>query len=385
MEKLKNIFIIAGEASGDMHAARLVSALKEIRPELSFSGIGGKLMQDNGVKLVRDIKDIAVVGLFDVMRKLPKFLNLKKLALEKIKEENTQAIIFVDFSGFNLRLAKLINKKIPAIYYISPQVWASRQGRVKTIKEYISKMIVFFKFEEEFYKRYGVDAEYVGHPLLDIVKPAMQKKEFAEKAGLSEKKLTITLLPGSRGQEIKAILPVMLKTCLLIKKTLPDSQFLLAKSIQVEENIYQVIAAKFDLEIKIIENQTYDCVNAADFCLVASGTATLETALMQKPFAIIYKMNLLNYLIYRPMVKLDMIGLVNIVAGKKIVPEFIQFGADPEKIAGFITTFLKDNKQIEAMNHELSLIAGRLGQKGAAPRAAASILNFLDGYESRFN
>jgi len=373
-----HLLIVCGEASGDLHAANLTLALKNLKPEIKISGVGADTMRQAGAEIFYDIKDLAVIGFFDVLKKLSKFFSLKKIILERINQEKPDAIIFVDFSGFNLRLAKEIKNTIPTIYYISPQVWASRPGRLKTIKEFISKMIVFFKFEEEFYKKYGIDVDFIGHPLLDIVKPSMEKKEFLRKFSLSEAKTTLALLPGSRRQEIENILPVMLGASLLIQKKFSNIQFLIAKTPQVGWDIYNSIIDKVNLDLKIIEGQTYDCLHSADFCLVASGTATLETAIMQKPFVVIYKMNLLNYLLYRPQVKLPYIGMVNIVAQKKIIPEFIQFQARPKKIADAVLEMLKNTSQIWQMQKDLSHIKALLGEKGAGLRAARIILEFLN-------
>ena len=377
MAAIKHIFIICEEASGDLHAGNLAKRILEINPDIRISGIGGTFMRQSGANIYCDIKDLAVIGFFDVLKKLPKFFALKKLILQNLKEEKPDAIILVDFSGFNLRLARKINRTIPTIYYISPQVWASRPGRVKSIKSYIHKMIVLFKFEEEFYKRYGVNVTYVGHPLLDIVKPSMEEKEFLRKIDLSESKTTIALLPGSRKQEIENILPIMLKTSLLINKKIKDTQFVLAKSPQLDLDIYERIISRANIELKIIEGKTYDCLNIADFCLVASGTATLETAIMQRPFVVIYKMNLLNYLLYRPQVKVPYIGMVNIVAGRKIVPEFIQFKAHPKKISEQVLEILQNPGRLEQMKNDLDLVKSLLGEKGASLRAAQIILDFL--------
>jgi len=384
----KHILIICGEPSGDLNAGNLATAIKAIDPEIRISGVGGRHLRQAGAQIICDIKDLAVIGLFDVLKKLPKFFGLKKLILEKIKLEKPEAIILVDFSGFNLRLAKAINKTIPVIYYVSPQVWASRQGRIKTIKKYISKILVLFKFEQEFYKRYGIDADFVGHPLLDIVHPTMEKKEFLAELGFSESKTTIALLPGSRKQEIEHILPVMLKTSVLIAEHLPDAQFVIAKSPQVDLDIYNRIMDSFKLNpapmhrcgvnLMLVEGRTYDCIASADFCLVASGTATLETAIMGKPFAVIYKMNLLNYLLYRPQVRVPYIGMVNIVAKRKIVTEFIQFQATPKKISEEVLRILQNPSEIERMKNELSQIKSSLGEKGASKRASQIIVNFLN-------
>lgn len=367
------IFIVCGEPSGDLQAAALVRELLALNPQLRIFAVAGPALSKLAHIVFCDIKELSVFGFFDALKKLPRFIRLKKLILRKIKEEKPAAIILVDFSGFNLRLAKAINRSIPVIYYISPQVWASRQGRIKTIKEYITKMIVLFKFEEKFYAQRGIKVDYVGHPLLDIVKPTQDKQDFRAKFGLDASKVTIALLPGSRKQEIKNILPVMLKACSIIRAQKSNAQFLIAKSPQIDLEIYQKLTAPSRLDIKIIENQSYDCLNTADFCLVASGTATLETTIMQKPFVVIYKMGLLNYLLYRPMIKVPFIGMVNIVAGKKIIPEFIQFGARGEKIAETVLKILDDQDRLKQIKNDLALASSSLGEKGAAARAAKVI------------
>lgn len=377
MAEVKKILIIAGEASGDLNASCLIESLKEINPSLNILGVGGELMRQAGADIFYDIKDISVIGLFDVLKKLPKFLALKKVILQKITKENIGAIILVDFSGFNLRLAKSINKRIPVIYYVSPQIWASRQGRIETIRKFIDKMIVLFKFEEEFYKKHGIDVDFVGHPLLDIVKPQGPRQNLLSQQGLSDVKLTISLLPGSRKSEVENILPVMLRAAALILKELPETQFLIAKSKNVDWPFYNKNIGLLKNNLRIIEGKTHDCLNASEFALVASGTATLETAILEKPFCIIYKMGILNYLLYRPQVKVPYIGMVNIVAGEKIVPEFIQFQALPERIAQEAVRILRAPQEKTRMVNKLRRIKTVLGEKGAPGRAAHIILQFL--------
>lgn len=372
----KQILIICGEPSGELHAAALVAAIKKTNPEIKILGIGSSLLAQAGASIFYDTKDLSVMGLFDVLKKLPRFFGLKKLVLEKISSEKFDAVILVDFSGFNLRLAKAIDKRVPVIYYVSPQVWASREGRIKTIKKYIKKMIVLFEFEKEFYKKHGINADCVGHPLLDIVRPSIGKEELLAKLNLSPEKTIIALLPGSRKQEINKVLPVMLKAGLIINKMI-DARFVIAKSPQVDWKAYDRLIGKFDLEVKILEGKTYDALNIADFALVCSGTATLETAIMQKPFLIIYKMGLLNYLLYKPQVKIPYIGIVNIVAARKIIPEFIQFGASPRKIAKLALEILGNRVKLETMRANLAEIKSSLGSPGAAVRAAKIITDLL--------
>ena len=377
MEKIKKIFIVCGEPSGDLLAGDLVQAIKKLDPTIKVAGVGGVYLEKAGAEIFCNIKELSVMGFFDVLKKLPKFFKLKLLILEKINTHKPDAIILVDFSGFNLRLAKAINKRIPTIYYVSPQVWASREKRVNCIRDFISKMIVLFKFEEEFYRQHGIKANCVGHPLISLVQPTLEKQKMLSNLKISSNQKVIALLPGSRKQEIKMLLPLMLKTAQLINKEIPDTKFIIAKSPNLDIQIYQKECKKYALNLKIVDGKTYDCLNIADFCLVCSGTATLETAIMQKPFVIVYRMNLLNYLLYRPQIKIPYIGMVNIVAGKKIVPEFIQFNARPEMISRAALDFLQKLELAKQMLKDLAYVKSSLGEPGAAERAAKLILEFL--------
>lgn len=377
MAQIKKIFIICGEPSGDILAASLAKALKDLNPTLEISCVGGTKLAESGCSIFYDIKELSVMGLFDVLKKLPRFFRLKKLVLEKITTKNPDAIILVDFSGFNLRLAKTINKKMPVIYYVSPQVWASREGRINCIRKFVSMMIVLFKFEEEFYRSRGIQAAWVGHPLVSLVKPSLPKQEFLDHFRINPAKKIIALLPGSRKQEVKLILPVMLEAALRINRADPQTQFIIAKSPNLNTQIYRQICKNFSLDLKIIDGKTYDCLDNADASMVCSGTATLEAAIIGKPFAIVYKTSLLNYLLYRPLIKIPYIGMVNIVAGKMIVPEFIQFDATAEKISGSILKLLQEPAYTNRLTQDLQAVKNSLGEPGAAGRAAKLILDFL--------
>jgi lipid-A-disaccharide synthase len=377
MAQIKKIFIVCGEPSGDLLAADLAQAITRLNPEIKISGVGGTNLERCGAELFCNIKELSVMGFFDVLKKLPKFLRLKQLIIERINTDKPQAILLVDFSGFNLRLAKAINKRIPVIYYVSPQLWASREGRINCIKNFISKMIVLFKFEEDFYKKHGVKTYCVGHPLINLVHPSMEKQELLNNLKINPSQKVIALLPGSRKQEIRILLPIMLKTAQLINKEIPGTKFIIAKSPNLDTQIYQKEIKKFVLDLKIIEGKTYDCLNISDFSLVCSGTATLETAIMQKPFVVVYKMNLLNYLLYRPQVKIPYIGMVNIVAGKRVVPEYIQFNARPEMISRAAIRLLQKPEQAKEMLKDLAYVKNILGAPGAAERAAKLVLESL--------
>jgi len=377
MEKIKKLFIVSGEPSGDLLAGKLISEIKKLNPHIKIFGVGAVHLSEAGCEIFYNIKELSVMGFFDVIKKLPKFLKLKKIILNKIELEKPDAIIFVDFSGLNLRLGQALNKRIPTVYYVSPQVWASREGRINCIRKFISKMVVLFKFEEEFYKQRGIQATCLGHPLVDLAKPTLEKQDFLNNFRINPSKKIIALLPGSRKQEIKLILPIMLKAAQIIDQKISQTQFIIAKAPNLDTQMYQNECKKFDLDVKIIDGATYDCLNVADCSLVCSGTATLEAAIMQKPFSVVYKTNLFNYLLYRPQIKIPYIGMVNIVAGRKIVPEFIQFNANPKKIADSIIKFLLEPTHANRIISDLSAVKESLGEPNAAHRAAKLILDFI--------
>jgi lipid-A-disaccharide synthase len=371
----KRILISAGEPSGDLHASNLVKDLKRLKPDLEFFGIGGEFSRRAGVAIPFDISRLAVVGLTEVLKNLSTISRIYKGLLDEIDSKKPDIAILVDYPGFNFRLAKALKKRsIPVVYYISPQIWAWGKGRIKIIKECVEKVIVFFKFEEELYKREGVDVECVGHPLLDIAKPGLSREEFLNKHGLSGDRKTVALLPGSRAMEVKALLPVMARTSEMLERKAGRLQFLVAKYGALEKNIYNSIIEDRSLDMTVVENETYDMLAASDFAIVASGTAALETAIIGTPFVITYKTSLLNYLICRPFVKTPFLGLVNVISGKEVVPELIQFNATPQKISDKVFEILSSPDRMSAMRETLKGITSSLGASGASLRAAKAIL-----------
>ncbi len=374
----KRIIIVAGEPSGDLHAANLVKAIKSINPQTEFFGLGGKKMEEAGVEVLFNLANLAVVGFVEVLKNLKKIKLAFRLILEKADQVLPDAAILVDYPGFNLRLAKELKKRnIKIIYYISPQIWAWGIKRVKTIKQVVDKMLVVFKFEEELYKKFAIDSLFIGHPLLDAVKPQTSRDDFLRDNGLAAGKLTIGLMPGSRSREVEQLLAIMLESAEIIKKDFPDSQFIVIKSGAVRQSFFEAPVNKFGLAFKIIENQPYECINACDFVIVASGTATLETAILSKPMVIIYKVSLLTWLFLKFMLKIPYVGLVNVVAGRKIVPECLQFRATPAIIAAETKKILAHPEKINQIKLDLEKVRKSLGNEGASQRAAEAIIEII--------
>ena len=378
MEQEKNhLIIVAGEASGDAHAACLVDAIKHLNPNITFSGLGGEQMASSGVKLYADLTKIAVIGFIEVLKHYSEFKKLFDLILVKARETNAKAVILVDYPGFNLKLAKKLKKMgIKVIYYISPQVWAWNEKRVELIKNVVDKMIVLFEFEKEFYAKKGLDVVYVGHPLVDEAKANETRDSVMEETGLEKSKKTIALLPGSRQKEITRLLPVMINAAKNLYQKNQDLQFLILKASTISDNLLNKYLSK-DFPIKILNNRSYDGINASDFCLVASGTATLEVAIFDKPMVVIYKTSFLTWALAKLLIKIPYIGLVNVVAQKKVVPECVQLDATEIKIVSETISILSDPIKTKSIKSDLTKVKNALGAPGASMRAAKEILSSL--------
>jgi lipid-A-disaccharide synthase len=374
----KKILIVSGEPSGDLHASNLVKELKKLKNDIEFFGMGGNLSKEAGIETDFDISKLAVVALVDVLKNIFTIGRVFKGLLKKANLKKPDLAILVDYPGFNLRLAKELKKRgIPVIYYISPQVWAWGKGRIEIIKNCVKKIIVFFKFEEDLYKRHGVNAEFVGHPLIETVKPNLSKDEVLKKYSLSSSRPVIALLPGSRITEVKTLLKIMIGAAKLIEKGLPGTQVLVAKYRNLPLELYESAIGNHGLNIRISDGDAYNVLNASDFAIVASGTATLETAIIGTPFIITYRTNIINYIAYKIVAKIRVLGLVNWIAGKIIVPEFLQYDATSEKLAKAALEIIRDTSKKSAMIAELKKVKDSLGTPGASSRAARAILPYL--------
>ncbi len=375
----KRILIVAGEASGDLHGAQLVREMKSEEPGLHFYGVGGGKLKAAGVDLWANVADMAVVGLTEVLPKLRMILGVMKRLKKSMRSLKPDLVILIDYPDFNLPLARSAKKNgIPVLYYISPQIWAWRKGRIQTIRRVVDRMAVILPFEEAIYRQAGVDAFFVGHPLLDVVRPNTSRSETLSRLGLQENVPTVALLPGSRKGEVNRLLPNMLKAAQILKENIKSIQFLLPVADTLDmEWISGLIAKENSPEIKLIQGATYDAVAAADVAVVVSGTATLETALLGTPLIVIYSVSSLTYIIGRMLISVEHIGLVNIVAGKTVAPELIQHEANPNRIAAEVLSILNDSGRRKAVQEELSLLREKLGQPGAARRVAQMALTLM--------
>jgi len=371
----KHLMLVAGETSGDIHAADLVRALKAQDPSLTFSGMGGPCLLEEGVKIYADLTQMAVIGFVEVFRHLFAVKRLFDLFLKKAEEIRPAAVILVDYPGFNLRLARALKKRgIKVIYYISPKVWAWKEGRVRTIKACVDRLLIIFDFEKDFYARHAFSADFVGNPLIDHIKVTISRQDLLKSKGLDPDRPTIGLIPGSRVKEIKNMLPVMVRAAKLIKERIPQAQFLLSKAKALDPLLINAHIRNQRIPIAVVENEFHNCVNACDVCIVTSGTATLETGLLEKPMVIVYKTAWLTSVLVRLFLKIKWVGLVNIIAQKEIAPELIQQDATPENIAERLLAIYGDPFQMEAAINALKDVRRKLGGPGASHRAAQIVL-----------
>lgn len=374
------VFIVAGESSGDLHGAHLAKELKTLSPRLELTGFGGAEMRAAGVEILEDPTRIAVIGLFEVLRHLSDFKRLFHRAVQILDERRPDLVVLIDYPGFNLALAREVKKRgIRLVYYISPQIWAWDPGRVRTIKRLVDRMLVLFPFEETLYKKAGVPVTFVGHPLVEQVRPNPRRIETLESLGLADGLPVIGLLPGSREGEVRRLLPVLLAASEKLKEALPSSaRFLLIKAPHLPWEIYQPYLRQSGLNPKVVERWDYDGIHACDLVLVASGTATLECALLERPMVIVYKTSWPTYLLSRLLIRIPHIGLVNVVAGRKVVPELIQREANPSRIAEEALALRNDARRREKMKEDFLEIKRSLGSPGAGRRAAEAVLAELN-------
>jgi lipid-A-disaccharide synthase len=368
--------ILAGEASGDLHGGPLARALRARRPEISLVGFGGKAMRQAGVDVRFDIERLAVVGLVEVLTHFSVILSAYRLALSLL-DEGIDVLVLIDYPDFNLRLARAAKTRgIPVVYYVSPQIWAWRAGRIKTIAERVDRMLVVFPFEKPLYDAAGVPCEFVGHPLLnDFRSPSYaDKHDYLKSLGLASPAPTVALLPGSRVKEVTTLLPVMLNALERLAATMPSIQAVLPVAPSLTREWIERQTAICPVPIRCVEGDLYNLLGTADVAMVASGTATLQVALAGVPMVIVYKVSALTYAIARWLIRIPSVGLVNIVAGEACVPELIQADASPERLTAEVLHLFENASAREGMRQRLKGVASKLGEPGAAERVAQAVL-----------
>ncbi len=370
-----NYFLIAGEASGDIHGANLMQSLSAQDPEARFRYFGGDRMREVADGLVIHYREMAFMGYIEVVTHLRKISRNMEVCKKAILDFDPDVVILIDYPGFNLRMAEYAKKKgYSVFYYISPKLWAWKQYRVKKIKAFVDRMFIILPFEKEFYKKFGIEAEYLGNPVIDEIgkrkKELLSSRQFREAHGLGDKPV-IALLPGSRRQELDQHLPVMMS----LAEDYPDFQFVIAGAPAFGPEDYQPFME--GKEVKVVFNATYDLLHAARAALVTSGTATLETALMDVPQVVMYRMGKLTYEIGKFFVKVDFISLVNLILGEEAVTELIQYEVTRDRIKEELDKIINDTPRLKQMLEKYRKLKQILGNPGVSGRVAARMIDLL--------
>ena len=377
--RAKKVLMVTGEASGDLHGSHLVKHLKRRDPSLRIYGIGGEELRKAGMEILFHAQELSVVGIVEVCARLPQIVKAFQTLKREIVSSPPDLLILIDYPDFNMRIAAVARKHgVPVLYYISPQIWAWRQNRVKKIARLVDQMAVVFPFEAPFYEQHGVPVQFVGHPLMDREVPVMDTQALLQQFAMKSQWPIVGLLPGSRKSEIDRLLPVMLGAAVLIHKEFPQAQFIIPVAPGIREEDIKELVKQYGLAVSIVKDQLHQALHICHLVLVASGTATLETALMKKPMIIMYRIALLTYLVGRLMIRVPTIGLANIVAGRQIVPELIQGDASPQRIFQEAAALLKDAKRMTAMEQELARVGELLGSRGASERVAGIAYDMIN-------
>ncbi|PYQ55127.1 MAG: lipid-A-disaccharide synthase [Acidobacteria bacterium] len=373
---MPRLLISCGEASGDLYGAELVRHLRERTPDLDVLGLGGDRLQAQGASLFAHVRDLAVVGLLEVVSHLRDLRLVFRRILEEADRRPPDAAVLVDYPDFNLRLARALHRRgIPVIYYVSPQVWAWRRGRVAAIRETVARMLVIFPFEEPLYREAGVPVTFVGHPLVSLVRPAADPAAFLREVGLDPARPVVALLPGSRPKEVAHNLPPLAAAVDRVRAARPDAQYLAAVAAALPPGL--VRDALRDRPVAVVLDRTHEALSAATAAVVASGTATVEAALLGTPMVVVYRLSPWTYRLGRRLVRVPYYAMVNLIAGRRVVPELIQAAFTPEGVAAELLPLLDETPSRQAMKAGLAEVREKLGRAGASARAADEIAPFL--------
>jgi lipid-A-disaccharide synthase len=367
------LLLSCGEASGDLYAGALIRELRSLDSGVSVAGLGGPHFAAAGGRLLDDYRELAVTGLTEAVAKIPRSLTAFRRLVRAAASDPPDALVAVDFPDFNFRLTRAIKRfGVPVIYYISPQIWAWRPGRLATMRRIADRVLVIFPFEEAIYQKGGVPVEFVGHPLIDLAAPSAPRSAFLAARGLSPSAPTVAILPGSRTNEVSRILPDLLSAADLIRAAVPDAQFVVARAPHLDDHLFARATS-----VTIVESDTDTVLASADIALTASGTATVQAALHDTPMVIVYRLSPLTYRVGRRLVSVGMIGMVNLIAGEQIVPELVQDAFTPEAVAREAVALLTDPERAGKVKAGLARVRDRLGGSGASRRAAQAILRVI--------
>lgn len=381
------ILLSSGEASGDLYAAELLRELHGREPAIEAFGLGGGRSQAEGAELLVHLDEISVIGLVEIVRKLPALQSAMSRLTRAARARRPDAAVLIDFSGFHLRLAKrLRNLGIPILYYVSPQVWAWRRRRIHAIRELVSEMLVILPFEEAFYRDRGIAVRYVGHPLVDLVKPARDRKTFCREVGCDSTRPLVMLLPGSRRREIDLHLPIFREVIDRLWKAKPDLQLLVSRAPTVSKGAFEAALGAHALDrVRVLHEGTYDGLHHAAAAVVASGTATVEAALSETPMVVVYRLGRVSYALGRRFVRVPFYSMVNLVAGRELVPELIQDDLTADAILARLLPLLEDPARMEEMKRGLREVRAKLGGGGASARAAEAVLSFVRSHRGELS
>ena len=371
---MPGVMISCGEPSGDLYAGALASALRRQQPDVDLFGFGGPRLAAAGGTLLGSYEGLAVTGLAEVLGTLPRTWRMYRSLIEEAERRRPDVFVAIDFADFNFRLGQALHARgIPIVYYIGPQLWAWRPGRMKTIARFVDRMLVIFPFEQALYERAGVPVEFVGHPLIDLIAAGQSRAALLSQHGLSHAARTIALLPGSRRNEVTSTLRVLLEACARLRDVEPDLQFLIARAPGLRDADFADVA-RARLPIGVHPGDTDAVIAASDVVITASGTATVQTALHGKPMVIVYRLSPLTYRLGRPFVKVDTFGMVNLIAGRRLVPELIQDDFTAERVRDEAIRFLREPTYAAEVRAGLEDVVQALGGPGASDRAASAIL-----------
>jgi lipid-A-disaccharide synthase len=368
--------ISCGEPSGDLYAGALAAEILRADPSASITGFGGDYLRDAGASLVGHFSGISVTGLLEVARVLPKTYAMYRRLVRHAAAHRPDVFVAIDFPDFNFRLARAVRRLgIPVVYYISPQLWAWRPGRMRTMREIADRVLVIFEFERAIYERAGVPVDWVGHPLLDVMFPREDRGTFLRRVGLARDRPVVALLPGSRRNELREILPGLVEAASLIQGAVPGVQFVVARAPHLSEELFAPLEALTSAPTVIVEGQTDQVLAEADVAIVASGTVTVQAALHECPMVVVYRLSPVTYRLGRRFVHVDTFAMANLVAGRRVVPELIQDDFTPAAVADLAVGLIRDPDQRETMRADLRAVKAALGRPGASARAARIVLD----------